>query len=288
VPRLDTDELTVSVCGAEVTLGGKVKTTDQVNSAIRAARRIHGVRQVVRKIRVAPADFATRDESLAADALQRLVSAFGTSTGLVVRAQDRDVTVSGQLPQGGTHEAILGLLVDLPSARNIVDQTTDSLSQDQLDHELRDRITKALFDQSSAVSTSIGVAVRNGVVELGGTVGSRTERDGVLSFVSRLPGVCTLVNALRTEDEYDIGSDYNLASEVRADLIWNRAFSGCSVTAEVADGAVKLRGTVPDARLRDRVRASVSDLTGVRAVDDEIVVSAGQTEPRSLSTERSR
>ena len=60
----------------------------------------------------------------------------------------------------------------------------------------------------------------------------------------------------------------------RADLARNRATAPIEI--DPVDGHVTLRGTAPDARSRERAAALANSVSGVVAVDNQLVV-----EPRS-------
>lgn len=64
------------------------------------------------------------------------------------------------------------------------------------DAELRRRVLEALKSQPWTRDTSIGVKVRNGVVELVGLVVDERERQGIRVLVENMPGVQTVIDNL--------------------------------------------------------------------------------------------
>jgi len=64
--------------------------------------------------------------------------------------------------------------------------------------------------------------------------------------------------------------DWALAEQIRAKLTADPKLAKEPMKAEVKDGVVTLRGYVPNERARDRIRAEVATVPGVRQVNDQM------------------
>jgi osmotically-inducible protein OsmY len=64
------------------------------------------------------------------------------------------------------------------------------------DHELTSVIHAALLSDFRLGRSEISVAVSNGVVQLNGSVNSKTARDDIEGMVRKIPGVVNILNQI--------------------------------------------------------------------------------------------
>ena len=141
------------------------------------------------------------------------------------------------------------------------------------DKELKEHVQNALEWEPSVDQSDIGVSVDEGVVTLRGNVRSYTERSTAERVALRVYGVKAVANDLevRLASGYE-RTDTDIAQAVVTALKWNTVVSPDRVTVAVARGWVTLKGTLEWQYQKDAAARVVRDLTGVRGVNNEIVV----------------
>lgn len=117
----------------------------------------------------------------------------------------------------------------------------------------------------------IGVAVKDGVVTLTGTVGSYAEWWTTERAVEEIAGVKAVANDLVVElPDAAVCNDTELAHRVTQALHWDVEVPADKITARVSNGWVTLDGEVSWAFQREAALRAVRPLLGVRGVSDAI------------------
>ena len=142
------------------------------------------------------------------------------------------------------------------------------------DKELRQHVQVALDWDPSVDATDIGVAVDGGVVTLRGTVASFSQRMAGERIALGIYGVKAVANDLVVHLPSDVvRTDTEIAQAVVAVLKWNTVVPGDRVSVSVHDGWVTLCGVVQWFHQKDAAERAVQDLSGVKGVLNNIVVS---------------
>jgi osmotically-inducible protein OsmY len=195
-PLVHADELAVENRGGDVVLRGTVGTMIQRAEAVRAARRVPGVRTVDDRVRVRPLGIDGRadadTEAAVLDALNAddqlhaadidVESRDGTVTlrGLVELAFQRDRAERVALAVGGVSHVHNELKVWLTvSADDVAERVTDAIGPDAI-----------------VGAEQITVDVVDNDVTLTGTVASRADLDAALAAAANAPGVAEVHNHL--------------------------------------------------------------------------------------------
>ena len=92
----------------------------------------------------------------------------------------------------------------------------------------------------------ISVSVSEGVVTLQGEVESEFSKKRVEWTAARVEGVKTIRNLLKVQPGAVTKPDWLLKEDVERELIWSPLVPARTVSVQVADGVVYLRGEVPD------------------------------------------
>lgn len=141
------------------------------------------------------------------------------------------------------------------------------------DKDLKQHVQNALDWEPSVDASDIGVSVDEGVVTLRGNVRSYTEKIEAERVALRVYGAKAVANDL---DVRFIGgherTDTDIAQAAVAALKWNSVVPAVRVTAAVSQGWITLKGTLDWQYQKDAAARAVRDLTGVRGVTNEIVV----------------
>ena len=142
------------------------------------------------------------------------------------------------------------------------------------DSDVQRDVQEALsWEPGISDSSTIGVAVKDGVVTLSGVVSSYSEKWLAETAAKRVYGV----NGLAVELEVKLPSsskrtDADIAKAARNILDWDISVPANSVQVTVEDGWVTLEGSLDWQYQRSRAEDDVYGLTGVRGVSNEIVV----------------
>lgn len=134
----------------------------------------------------------------------------------------------------------------------------------------KDVIDELAFDPK-VDGTNIGVAAKDGVVTLTGTVSSYPDKVAAERAVKRVAGV----HGIAEELTVDIPSVYHrtdadIARAALAALDWNVTIPKDKVTVKVENGWITLEGELGWQYQKDAVRRAVEHLTGVRGVTNAI------------------
>jgi osmotically-inducible protein OsmY len=141
------------------------------------------------------------------------------------------------------------------------------------DSELqRDMIDELRWD-AAITEKEIGVAVRDGVVTVTGSVESYVERWAVERAAERVSGVRALVNEVTVKlPSSFVRSDSDLAHQIVEALRWDVQLPDERIKTKVTRGWVTLEGEVDWAFQREAAERDVRSLTGVANVTNLIHV----------------
>jgi osmotically-inducible protein OsmY len=120
----------------------------------------------------------------------------------------------------------------------------------------------------------IGVAVKEGVITLTGTVDAYAKKAEAEDAVKRVAGVKAVVEKIEVKYAGDWGKkdDNDIATEIVNAFKWKLEVPSDKVTAKVEKGWVTLDGQVQWNFQRDAAREAVKSLVGVTGVSNNIKV----------------
>jgi osmotically-inducible protein OsmY len=116
----------------------------------------------------------------------------------------------------------------------------------------------------------VGVEVDGGVVTLTGTVSTYFKVGLAAEIATAVAGVSDVANKLTAGAT--AGDDTQIAQAVRDALLWDVDVPEQRIDSVVRDGVVTLKGSVDHWYERIAARQAVARLTGVRSVNDHIVI----------------
>lgn len=150
------------------------------------------------------------------------------------------------------------------------------------DEKLCRALIETLAHDPALDATHIGVAVADGVAELGGHVRSPDELLAARRAALRVSGIRIVVDALEIEraQDDDVPDDSDIAHHiVRAFASTVDGWPASDLQAEVRSGVVTLRGTLERQSQRQTLESRVGALAGVRVVSSLIGLasSSGRT-----------
>jgi osmotically-inducible protein OsmY len=154
------------------------------------------------------------------------------------------------------------------------------MSIDKADRTLRDRVLAELDWEPRLDAADIGVAVKNHVVTLTGTVPHYTQKRTAEKTAFRVAGVQGVANDIAVRLPASARrTDAEIAEAALSALRWNVEVPHDRVTVSVDDGHVVLEGEVDWNYQRERAARVVRYLRGVHSVSNRLTVKA-----RSSST----
>jgi osmotically-inducible protein OsmY len=140
------------------------------------------------------------------------------------------------------------------------------------DRQLQDDVIAELRAAPGNLSTSIGIAVKDGVVSLAGDLGTHAEKSAVERLAQQVPGVRALAVHINVAVPGHGASDVEIAHCVEAGLTLKNGVHPHVLRVVVEQGHVRLTGDVDSEAEKHAALDSIRYLRGVASVIDEIAV----------------
>lgn len=151
------------------------------------------------------------------------------------------------------------------------------------DASLRDDIIEELNWEPSVDSSKIGVAVKDGIVTLSGTVPSFIEKIDAEKAVKRVDGVRAVVQNIDVKlKSSSVRTDAEIAEVALKNLKWNTNVPEEKIILKVEDGWITLEGEVLWNYQKEAAKSAVRGLIGVKGVHNLIKVKS-QIKPENLT-----
>lgn len=151
------------------------------------------------------------------------------------------------------------------------------------DASLRDDIIEELNWEPSVDSSKIGVAVKDGIITLSGTVPSLIEKMDAEKAVKRVEGVRAVVQNIDVKlKSSSIRTDAEIAEVAIKNLKWNTNVPEENVILKVEHGWITLEGEVLWNYQKEAAKSAVKGLIGVKGVNNFIKVKS-KIQPENLT-----
>jgi osmotically-inducible protein OsmY len=148
----------------------------------------------------------------------------------------------------------------------------------KIDVELQQDIVAELQWERALRSDKITVAVSDGAVTLSGEVGSFSEKLTVERATRRVSGVKQVCNTVQVNLlSPDRRTDKEILNSCTNVLRSLAHLPKESIKVEVVDGVVSLSGVVDWQCQKLAAMTTVSNLSGIKAIDDQIVINVGES-----------
>lgn len=154
---------------------------------------------------------------------------------------------------------------------------------ERTDGKLQADVLSELRADTRVGAADVGVAVKEGVVTLSGTVDSWARRHAAQRAAHRVAGVLDVANGItvRLPGSRE-RTDAEIARAARQALDWDVRVPADAVRTTVTDGEVTLEGTVDYLSQREDAEKAVRYLVGVTGVTNRIVVHAHVIAPADV------
>lgn len=271
----------VTVENGIATLTGTALSLEQSERAAARAMATADVRAVVNRVRII--NPIAKDAVLADRVQQRLAKSPAIDASRIKVAVDgRKATLAGQVGSWDEQELAREIATEIPGLFQIDNRLEVTFDTVRTDKAIAAQIRHMVADDPLCAGISIDVTVKDGVVSLGGEVGSTSEKDQLVHR-SHVTGVTEV-----WADDIMVNSD--LAMEgLRGKVVspdatlkaLGDAFSadprlqGTDIQASATGSQVTLTGTVPSDEARAAAESTARGLPGVMIVANEIRVAGG-------------
>lgn len=173
--------------------------------------------------------------------------------------------------------ALAAAVVTLTGCAGVAQKIPEPFGTRPAEYVLRDGATllavKAKLTEIDPDSTTtLGVSVRDGVVELHGTVRDAAHKQRDVAAARKIHGVHLVVDELRVDPRGPRpGLELTQAAlGARIVAAYTAEVGLQHVQVHVSRGVVTLAGTVPNAKVRQTILTTARETTGVHAVIDHI------------------
>ncbi len=138
---------------------------------------------------------------------------------------------------------------------------------------------KASYNYRTVLQNQVKISVEDGVVTLSGKVDDEDLKTLAENTVRDLPGVLRVDNQITVVPLAPEHSDGWIAIKARGRLLTKANVSATATSITVKDGVVTLTGKADNLAQKELTEAYVKDIDGVKAVNNDLVVSAPPAEP---------
>ena len=265
-----------------VTLDGETDNLLGKRRAARLAESFRGVRAVVNRIEVAPSlPAGYSDANLQLDVEITLAENPVTEVSEVhTSVRDGIVTLTGQVDSWAEKQIAAQAARRVRGVRAVENRIALAYPGDRPDDEIRQEIVYRLANDVRIDDIQVRVAVNEGRVTLGGTVGSPYERQQ--AYVDAWVGGVTAVDAsglkvadldrdrLRRSSGESPPDDAAIARALRDAFDYDPRIPAGEPDLAVADGVVTLSGVVSGLNVKSAAVQDAHNVVGVRRVEDRL------------------
>jgi osmotically-inducible protein OsmY len=152
----------------------------------------------------------------------------------------------------------------------------------ETDRQIEDA-ARASYNYNAVLENHVFVQANDGIVMLTGTVGDQDLKTLAEDTVRNLPGVTQVDNRIVLDPTLARHSDKWIATKVRTQLLMRSNVSAANTTVSVNDGVVTLAGTADNPAQKDLTGEYVTEIDGVKSVQNNIVVNASPAPAETIS-----
>lgn len=192
-PAVDAGVVSADVDDGDVTLRGVVGSYSAKLAAVKAARRVAGVRGVTNAIEVRIAADRT-DEDIADDAALALRLHSTVPDTVHVQVADGRVTLAGHVDWPFQKRSADRAVREIRGVRDVINHIV--VAPKAAAHDVRHRIVQALEHNAELDARRVKVTIAHDRATLTGTVGSWLEREAAERAAANAPGITGVDNRI--------------------------------------------------------------------------------------------
>ena len=198
-----------------------------------------------------------------------------------VESTDGAVTLTGTVTTDSHRSLAEETVANLPGVKSVDNRLEVKELQPltKSDDWIAAKVKAALLLHRSVSARNTKVSVKDGVVTLRGIASSQAEKDLATEYARDADGVKNVINEMTVQEAKepdrtfsDVVDDASITAQVKLALLTHRSTSALNTKVETKGGVVTLTGTARNAAERDLVTKLVSDVSGVKSVDNRMTV----------------
>lgn len=199
-----------------------------------------------------------------------------------VKSKDGLVTLTGKVSEKSHKVLAEETVASLPGVKKVDNrlETVKDEAQAGSDSWTGAKIKTMLLFHRNVSATKTSVTVKDGVATLRGEAESIAQRDLTEKYVSDVEGVASVRNEMTVVQNPKSGSqtvaeaidDASITAQVKLALLSHRSTSALATKVSTENGAVSVGGQARNGAEKDLVTALVSDIKGVKSVDNRMTV----------------
>lgn len=196
------------------------------------------------------------------------------SNPLYVRMDGESIVIDGMVERISQKKRALYIAMGLAGPSGVVDRLKVRPSAHMTDEEIKEHMEDAIDGESALQLSKINIEVRDGVMDIEGTVGSLSHKRlaGVLAWW--IPGSKDVINSLEVVPPED-DTDDEIADALRMVLDKDRLVDAPSVSISVKDWIVTLGGVACNDTEKEAAEDDAWYIWGVNEVVNNMTVRAG-------------
>lgn len=283
--RMVGSKVEVSVENGIATLSGTALSIEQAERAAARAMSTTDVRAVVNQLRII--DPVAKDGVLAERVLQRLSKSEAIDSSRIrVIVDERRATLTGQVGSWDEQELAREIATEIPGLKEINNRIEVTFDTVRTDTAIKAQILHMVHDDPLCDGITIDVKVKDGVVSLGGEVGSTGEKDQLVHR-SHVTGVTEVWadDIMINSDLAMEGMNGKVIKPAETLRVLQDAFSadprlkGADIQASTAGNQVTLTGIAPSDEARAAAESTARGIPGVMIVANEIRIAGSGSQP---------
>jgi osmotically-inducible protein OsmY len=217
----------------------------------------------------------TSDEELQADVLAELKwdpRVHGNAIGVI--AKDGAITLTGVVESYAEKIAVERAAKRVKGVRAIAEDIEVKLPDEMSssDEGIAERIARLVAWTSTLRNAKVLAEVRKGYVTLSGEVDHPYQKQIVAQRVGEIDGVTGLTNDIKVRASPSEVHARDVVRQITRALHRHASIEASNIHVSVADGKVKLEGTIPTFPERELVEEAVWATAGVKELDDNLRV----------------
>jgi osmotically-inducible protein OsmY len=198
-----------------------------------------------------------------------------------IHSKDGIVTLTGTVAEASHKSLAADTVEGLPGVVRVDNQIEITApGTEGSDAWIATKVKTALLFHRSVSARRTEVAVQDGIVTLRGEAASPAERDLATEYAKDIDGVKDVKNEMTVATAAekparsfgDKVDDASVTAQVKLTLLVHRSTSAVRTKVETKDGVVTITGTAKNSAEKDLVTKLVSDIDGVKRVDNQMTV----------------
>lgn len=201
---------------------------------------------------------------------------------ITVKSEDGKVTLTGTVSDESERILAQDTVQNLPGVTSVDNRlkVQQGPAADNSDSALAARVKAALVVQQNVKAGNTDVTVRNGIVTLRGEAENEAQRELTAEYAKDVSGVRGVVNEMTVKGGSGTGrqtigqrvDDASITAQVMLALMSRRSTRTVDAIVDTTNGIVTVRGTAKNASEKDLVTKIITDVQGVRGVDNKMSV----------------